>query len=116
MVKRRRYSIEQKERLVLEIISGQTSMTEISKREIISVATLSKWKRQFSTDGLEDKNKIELELRKRISYLESALSDTMIENQILKKTEKLLREYRRKERLSQIASHQNLGSQGAVEL
>ena len=36
MIKRTRYTKEQKERLTLEIISGQTSMAEISKREAIS--------------------------------------------------------------------------------
>ncbi len=116
MIKRQRYSKEAKERLALEMISGQTSTAEISKREMISVATLSRWKRQLVSEGFEDKNGVELELRKKISYLESALSDLMIENQILKKTEKLLQEYRQKEKLSRIASAQNLGSQGVAEL
>ncbi len=101
MIKRQRYSKEAKERLALEMIS---------------VATLSRWKRQLVSEGFEDKNGVELELRKKISYLESALSDLMIENQILKKTEKLLQEYRQKEKLSRIASAQNLGSQGVAEL
>ena len=116
MIKRSRYSKEQKERLALEIISGQTSMTEISKREAISITTLSKWRRQLEEDSLEDKNKVELDLRKRIAYLESALSDVMIENQILKKTEKFLRESRRKEKLSRITSAQNLESKEVVRL
>ena len=85
MIKRKKWNQEQKERLVLEMISGQTSMTEISKRESISATTLAKWKHQFINEGLEDKNKTELELRQKISYLESALSDLMVENQILKK-------------------------------
>ena len=85
MIKRNKYSKQEKERLALEMISGQTSMAEISKREMISVATLSKWKRQMVAEGFEDKNKVELELRRKISYLESALSELMIENQILKK-------------------------------
>ncbi len=46
---------------------------------MISVATLSRWKRQLVSEGFEDKNGVELELRKKISYLESALSDLMIE-------------------------------------
>ena len=116
MIKRNKYSKQEKERLALEMISGQTSMAEISKREMISVATLSKWKRQMVAEGFEDKNKVELELRRKISYLESALSELMIENQILKKTEKLLQEYRQKEKLSRIASAQNLGSQGVAKL
>ena len=116
MIKRKKWNQEQKERLVLEMISGQTSMTEISKRESISATTLAKWKHQFVTEGLEDKNKTELELRQKISYLESALSDLMVENQILKKKEKFLQVYKQKEKLSRITSDQSLGSKGAVKL
>ena len=94
MIKRNQYSKQEKERFSLEMISGQTSMAEISKREMISVATLSKWKRQIVVEDFEDKNKAELELRRKISSLESALSELMIENQILKKAKKLLQEYR----------------------
>ena len=94
MIKRNQYSKQEKERFSLEMISGQTSMAEISKREMISVATLSKWKREIVVEGFEDKNKAELALRRKISSLESALSELMIENQILKKAKKLLQEYR----------------------
>ena len=94
MIKRNQYSQQEKERFSLEMISGQTSMAEISKREMISVATLSKWKREIVVEGFEDKNKAELALRRKISSLESALSELMIENQILKKAKKLLQEYR----------------------
>ena len=116
MIKRKKWNQEQKERLVLEMISGQTSMTEISKRESISVTTLAKWKHQFVNGGLEAKNKTELELRQKISYLESALSDLMVENQILKKKEKFLQVYKQKEKLSRITLDQSSGSKGAAKL
>ena len=89
MIQRNKYSKQEKERLVLEMISGQTSMADLSKREMVSVSTLSKWKRQMIAESFENKNKVELELRRKISYLESELSDLMIENQILKKIKKL---------------------------
>ena len=88
MIKRNRHKREFKEKIVLEIISGQTKMTEISKRESISMTTLRNWKESFASDGFKDQNKIEIELRKKIGELESALAEFALENHILKKSRK----------------------------
>ncbi|MCZ8348182.1 MAG: transposase [Leptospiraceae bacterium] len=108
MITRKRYSREFKETLVMEIISGQSTAAKISKREGISVVTLSKWKQEISSGTFRDKNKEELSLRKRISELEGAVADLALQNHILKKTEKYLQEYKRKERLSGSISLKNL--------
>jgi len=108
MITRKRYPKEYKESLVLEMVSGQSTGAQISKREGISVVTLSKWKQEISTGQFRDANKEELALRKRISELEGAVADLALQNHILKKTEKYLKDYKQREKLSGSISLQNL--------
>ncbi len=69
MIQRKRYAKGHKERLVLEILSGQSSAIQISKREDISGTTLSNWRKQLATTGFTDENKTEIELRRHIAQL-----------------------------------------------
>ena len=84
------------------------------------MTTLRNWKEAFASDGFRDQNRIEIELRKKIGELESALAEFALENHILpaqlavKKAEKALREYRQKEKSLKIASLQSLVSSGAA--
>lgn len=110
MITRKRYSREFKESVVMEMLSGQSSAAQISKREGVSAVSLSKWKDELASGQFKENNKDELALRKRISELEGAVADLALQNHILKKTEKYLIEYKRKEKLSGSISHLNLGS------
>lgn len=51
MIKRNRYSLEYKEKLVRELSLGKVSLTEVSKREKVSYQTLQKWTVQFGYGG-----------------------------------------------------------------
>jgi transposase-like protein len=110
MIKKRNYSDGFRKRIVLEIMSGQTSMVQIAKRENISTVTLAKWRDEMNTGGFQSENKTEIELRKRIKELEGALADIALENHILKKTEEITRELKRKGNLSGAFSELSSGS------
>lgn len=110
MIKRNRFSTEFKEKVVLEIISGQSTMAAISKREGISGTTLMNWRNALSTGEFQDQNKSEIELRKKVAELEGLVSDLALQNHILKKAQKHLHDWKRKEKLSGSISPLNLAS------
>jgi len=113
MIQRPRYPKEVRERLVLEILSGQSSIAQISKRENISGNTLAKWRDELSSGTFVDDRKKELELRKRVADLEATVAELALENTILKKTEKIMRELKRRERSSGPISLKNSELKGA---
>lgn len=100
MIKRNLYSKEFKEKIVIELKSGQSSVAQISQREGINQQTLRNWKKSFEESGFNESNDTELALRKRIAELEGALAESTLENHILKKAQKYLHEYQRKEKSS----------------
>lgn len=110
MVKRKIYSQEYKQKLVIEILSG-ASVASISRRESITPATLNRWKQEY-LDGTDvdkvDKKEL-VELRKKLADLSVLLAEVMLENEILKKTEKILQNQKRKELLSKPISLSSLG-------
>ena len=110
MIKRQRYTQEFKRKIAQEIIMGIASAAEISKREGITATTLYKWRDQFTTDDYNTDEQEVAELRKRIRDLEETVSDLALENHILKKTEKILKQLKRKEKLSGSISPRNLES------
>ena len=104
MIKRKRYSQEFKEQIVLELLSGQSNISQIAKREGIANYTISKWRDNFNNGKFKDQNRIEIELRRRITSLESTVAELALENNILKKAKHHMQEMARKERLSKTFS------------
>ena len=47
MINRRKYGIEFKKKIGRELSLGQTTASAISKREAISIQTLSKWRDKY---------------------------------------------------------------------
>lgn len=115
MIKRNNFSREFKEKLVLELVSGQSSVAQVAQREHINPQTLRNWMAKINSGSFKSENETELALRKRIGELEGALADMALNNHILKKTEHYLKEMRRREKLSGSISPQNLGSSGAAK-
>lgn len=103
MVKRKQYSEEYKEKLVLEIIAG-AKISQVAQREGIAPYTITKWRDKISSGNFSDSHKTEIELRRRIKELESAVGDLALENHIIKKSRQLMVEQIRKERLSKRTS------------
>lgn len=98
MVKRKQYSEDYKQKLVMEIMAG-AKVSQIAQRENITAYTLTKWRDKIGSGNFSDSHKTEIELRRRIKELESAVGDLALENHIIKKSRQLMAEQIRKERL-----------------
>jgi transposase-like protein len=110
MIKRQRHSEEFKKKIGLELASGLSSAGEISKREGISSTTLYKWRDQTQMVLTVTDNKDYIEQQKRIKELEEIVSDQAIQIHILKKTQKIMEQLKKKERLSGTISPRTLES------
>jgi transposase-like protein len=93
-----------------ELLMGTASAAVISKREGITSTTLYKWRDQFTTSDYSTDEQEMAELKKRIKELEETVSDLALENHILKKTEKILKQLNKKDKLSGSISPRNLES------
>ncbi|EMO89825.1 transposase [Leptospira noguchii] len=115
MVKRNNYSQEYKNKVAAEICGG-TSAAVISKREHVSVQTLNNWKAKYLSG--EDVDQLSqsavTDMRKKLSELSVLYAEAMLEIQILKKTEKVLKTHKRKESSSGAISPQTLALKKAV--
>jgi transposase-like protein len=100
MIKRNHFSEEFKQKLGLELASGITTAGEMSKREGISATTLYKWRDLVQGVTVTTDEKEVLELRKRLKDLEETVSDQALQIHILKKTQKIMDELKRRERSS----------------
>ena len=107
MIKRNNYPRDFRERVVLELVSGQSSVAQIAQREKIHPQTIRNWKKDIENGNFHSENEVEISLRKRIAELESALAESALNVHILKKTEHYLKEMRRKEKLSGSISPRN---------
>lgn len=115
MIKRNNFSKEYKEKLVLELVSGQSSVAQVAQREKVNPQTLRNWMAKISSGTFRTDNEIEIQLRKRIAELEGALAEMALHNHILKKTEIYLKEMHRKEKLSGSISPTNSVLSGVVK-
>lgn len=92
---RRRYSAEDKIRIVLEGLRGKVNVSEICRRENISTAVYYKWSKSFLDSG---KNGLTKDISRKATdgevrnlkiendHLKKALAETMLEIQRLKKS------------------------------
>ena len=115
MIHRKRFSKEMQERLVMEVVAGQSSVAHVAQREGINPQTIRNWKRDLGSGSFQSDHEVEILLRKRIAELESALADSALTVHILKKTEHYLKEMKRKEKLSGSISPQNSVSPAAAK-
>lgn len=92
MSKRRQFSPEYKARLVLELISGQRSAAEITRKEHIKDTMLYEWRAQFLEHAPElfSSTRADHEQEQHIAELEHIIGQLTIENQVLKKASRWL--------------------------
>ncbi len=93
---RRRYSTEEKIRIVLEGLKGEESISELCRREGMSPNLYYNWSKEFLEAGrrrLSGNTKREAsssevtDLRKENNQLKHLVADLSLRNQLLKKTE-----------------------------
>jgi transposase len=92
---RRRYSAEEKIRIVLDGLRGEESISELCRREGINSNIYYRWskefleagKRQLAGDTTREATSDEVkQLRQEATALKEALAETMMENRLLKKS------------------------------
>lgn len=92
---RKRYSSEEKIRIVLEGLRGQDSVADICRREGLATVTYYKWSKAFleaGKNGLQldtkrDASSVEVkDLRFENDSLKRAVAEQVLENQRLKKS------------------------------
>ncbi|MDH5656181.1 MAG: transposase [Spirochaetia bacterium] len=115
MVRRNRYGKEFKEKIVMELISGQSSVAQLAQRENINPQTIRNWRKETEGGTFQADHEVEIALRKRIAELEGTLADSALTVHILKKTEHYLKEMRRKEKSSGSISPENSASSRVVK-
>jgi transposase-like protein len=115
MITRNHYSEEFKRKLGLELAAGITTASEMSKREGISATTLYKWRDMVQGISVTPDEKEIIEMRKRIKELEETVSDQALQIHILKKTQKIMEQLKKQERLSGSISPLTLESKKAVK-
>jgi transposase len=92
---RRRFSAEEKIRIVMEGLRGEESVAELCRREGISANLYYRWSKDFLEAGkkrLAGDTKREAtssevaDLRKQLAELKELVAETMLQNRVLKKT------------------------------
>lgn len=90
----RKFSSEEKIRIVLEGLKGESSIAEICRRENIHQNLYYKWSKDFleagkkrlTGDTMREANTSEVqELKKENEHLKQALADVFLKNRLLKK-------------------------------
>ena len=91
---RRKYSAEEKIRIVLEGIRGDQTIAELCRREGISEALYYRWSKDFleagkkrlTGDTMREANTSEVvELKKENEELKKAVADMFLKNRLMKK-------------------------------
>jgi transposase len=92
---RRRYSAEEKIRIVVEGFRGESSIAELCRKEGINQNLYYRWSKEFleadkkrlAGDTAREANSDEVkELRSEADQLKKALAETLLENRLLKKS------------------------------
>lgn len=92
---RRKYSTEEKIRIVLDGLSGETSIAELCRREGIAQNLYYRWSKDFLEAGKkrllgdtarEASSHEVVELRKENEQLKALSADLMLKNRVLKKS------------------------------
>jgi len=118
MITRKRYGMDYKKKMAVELSSGQSSLSELSKRERISVQTLSKWRDKYGFgDGLQknetDSNEVR-ELKRLVNEYELALGEMALQNHVLKKMQEFGLARERRKNSSGVISPSMLGLKGVA--
>jgi len=95
--RRRKYSPEFKAQVVLEVLSGFKSGTEVCREYGIRSQLLSKWKVQFLENAasvFEEQRQAPVEDKARIAELERLAGRQALEIEVLKKASSILRSHR----------------------
>ena len=81
-MKGKRYTTEQKIRILREADRGDRSIVEICREENISDVTFHRWKNQFGQMDLNEARRLK-ELERENSELKKMLAESLLKNRVL---------------------------------
>lgn len=81
-MKGKRYTTEQKIRILREADRGDRSIAEICREENISEVTFHRWKKQFGQMDLNEARRLK-ELERENSELKKMLAESLLKNRVL---------------------------------
>ena len=95
MTKRRKFNPEFKARVVLEVLTGEKTGTEVSREHRVSSQQLSNWKRQFLDNApvVFENGKGKSEDEQQIAELERMVGKLTMQLEIAKKASDILRSH-----------------------
>ncbi len=115
MVERRKFSAAFKRQAVEELLSGVTTLAQLSRRLEVSSGLILHWKRRYEEGGLvEGPSRTEKEFLSRIAQLEQMVGRLTMENDLLKKAVEYTAR-RRKENSSPITARSLAASKGGAK-
>lgn len=114
MITRKKYDLEFKQKIGMEIAAGVSTAGAISKREGISSNTIYKWRDKYAGGPISLEESETWELKRQIRDLEETVSEQALQIHILKKTQKIIAQLKKKENLSGAISPLTLGSKKAA--
>jgi len=95
MKPRRQHSVEFKQQIVEQLISGVASLGQLSRQHNLSASLIQTWKHKYATGGLIEKpSREEQALKARVAELERMVGRLAMENDLLKKADAYIRQQR----------------------
>ena len=88
MRSQRTFSPEFKRQVVEELLSGVSTVGQLSRRYHLSSSLLYHWKRQYAQGTYDNEPTKEAALEERVRQLEQMLGKVILENEFLKKAVK----------------------------
>jgi transposase-like protein len=95
MTKRRQFTAAFKAQVVLEVLSGQRSLAEVSREHRVKPEIIARWRRQFLENAarvFEKSHTANGETEARIAELERALGKKTLELEVAKKASSLFQQ------------------------
>ena len=81
-MKGKRYTVEQKIRILREADRGERSIVEICREENISEVTFHRWKNQFGQMDVNEARRLK-ELERENTELKKMLAESLLKNRVL---------------------------------
>ena len=81
-MKGKRYTTEEKIRLLREADQGEQSIAELCRRENVSEVTFHRWKKQFGQMELNEARRLK-ELERENRELKQMLAESLLKNRVL---------------------------------
>lgn len=92
---RRQHSVEFKQQIVEQLISGVASLGQLSRQHGLSAALIQTWRKKYRGGSLIEKpSREEQALKARVAELERMVGRLAMENDLLKKADAYIRQQR----------------------